>query len=218
MLASEAPGNSHSLMSVQPRKSPKQRRSRGTIDALLEATARIVSQVGFDQATTNRIAEVAGVSIGSLYQYFPGKASLLAAVIEREARADLEAIRDVFDEVRSAPLEEAIARLVQELVARHTRNPALYRWMLRYVPELGQHERVRQVATEGRALLRDWLAERRRDLAPGVEPALAALVLGSAVEAAVHTAIFERPETLTDGTLERALVRACRLYLLAPSE
>jgi AcrR family transcriptional regulator len=204
-------------MSVKPRKSAKQERSRGTIDALLEATARIVSQVGLDDATTNRIAEVAGVSIGSLYQYFPGKASLLAALIEREARGDLAAMRVVFDEVRALPLEQAVARLVRELVSRHARNPALYRWMLRYVPELGQHGKVRQVAAEGRTLLRDWLASRKAELAPEIEPALAALVLGSAVEAAVHTALFESPETLEDGTLQRALARACQLYLLGPA-
>lgn len=213
MLLAAAPGDSRFTMPVQPRKSAKQERSRSTIDVLLEATARIVAEVGLDGATTNRIAEVAGVSIGSLYQYFPGKASLLATLIEREARGDLEIMRSVFEESRELSLDEAMERAVGELVARHARNPRLYRWMLRYVPELGQHEKIRAVATEGRALLRDFLALRKSDLAPGIEPALAALVLGSAVEAAVHSALFERPETLEDGSLVQALVRLCQGYL-----
>lgn len=215
MLAEASLGDSHFMDAPRPRKLAKQERSQGTIDVLLEATARIVGQVGLDGATTNRIAELAGVSVGSLYQYFPGKAALLAALIEREARADLEAIRAVFDGALERPLTEVMELGVRELVARHARNPALYRWMLRYVPELGQHDKIRLVAAAGRALVRDLLVARRAELAPGVEPALAALVLGSAVEAAVHSAIFERPEALEDGSLEDALVRLCQRYLLA---
>ncbi len=188
------------------------------VETLLDATARIVGQVGLDAATTNRIAEVAGVSVGSLYQYFPGKASLLAALIEREARADLQAVRAVMDAGRELPLTEAIERAVEELVSRHARNPALYRFMLRYVPELGQHEKIRNIAAEGRGLLRDFLVLRERELAPGVSPDVAALVLGSALEAAVHAAIFERPELLEDRTLHRALTRLARLYLTAEDE
>lgn len=214
MLLGAHPGDSHSVMDAQARKSAKQRRSRGTVEALLEATARVVEQVGLDQATTNRIAEVAGVSVGSLYQYFPGKAALLAAVIEREAEKDLAVLARFFDPESDAPLAELIERAARELVARHSRSPRLYRWMLRYVPELGQHEKVRGVAARGRALLRDLLGARRGELAVDVEPALAALVLGSALEAAVHAALFERPESLQDGSLERTLTRLARRYLL----
>ncbi|MFO0608454.1 MAG: TetR/AcrR family transcriptional regulator [Polyangiales bacterium] len=201
-------------MAVEPRKQAKQERSRSTIDVLLEATARVVSQAGLDRATTNRIAEVAGVSVGSLYQYFPGKESLLAALIEREARRDLAAMRAVMADCAGLPLPQAIGRSLGGLVERHARDPALYRWMLTYVPALGQHPKVRAVAAEGRATLRDVLADRRGELAPGVEPAMAAMILGSAVEAAVHAAVFERPEALGDGTLARELERLCVRYLM----
>src|SRR6478735_7862613 len=176
-----------------------------------------VGQVGLDQATTNRIAEVAGVSIGSLCQYFPGKASLLAALIEREARGDLAHLRTVFDEARELSLLGALERAVSELVGRHARNPGLYRWMLRYVPELGQHDKIRAVAAEGRALLRDFLVQRKGELGAGVEPAFAALLIGSAIEASIHAALFERPETLADGTLVRELMRLCAGYLNGPT-
>ncbi len=206
-------------MTHEPRKSAKQQRSRFTIEAILEATARIVGQVGLERATTNRIAELAGVSIGSLYQYFPGKESLLAALIEREARADLDAMRAALATTRGRPLAEALAYAVRELVARHARSPELYRWMLTYVPGLGQHPKIRAIAAEGRTLVRDMLGERRAELPASREPALAAMVLGSAVEAAVHTAIFERPEVLKDGTLARELTLMCQAYLgLTPAE
>lgn len=216
MLPAYRPRYSQPPMPHEPRKSAKQQRSRVTIDAILEATARIVGQVGLDRATTNRIAELAGVSIGSLYQYFPGKEALLAALIEREARADLDAMRDAFLAVADLPLAAAIDHVVAVLVARHARHPALYRWMLTYAPGLGQHPKIRTIAADGRAMLRDLFGARRAELPARVEPALAALLLGSAVEAGVHAAIFERPTALADGSLARELAVLCRAYLGLP--
>src|SRR5258705_13397994 len=68
---------------TQPRKVAKQARSQGTVEAILRATARILVKEGYDRASTNKIALVAGVSIGSLYQYFPSKEALEPALIER---------------------------------------------------------------------------------------------------------------------------------------
>ncbi|XDA98429.1 TetR/AcrR family transcriptional regulator [Sulfitobacter sp. LCG007] len=75
-------------MTNQPRKQPRQERSRATRAAILEAAARILEQEGRDSLTTNRIAVRAGVSIGSLYQYFPNKAAILASLL-RDTRAGL---------------------------------------------------------------------------------------------------------------------------------
>jgi AcrR family transcriptional regulator len=76
--------------SAAPRKRPSQSRSLDTVDAILVAAARIFGTWGWEKATTNRIAEAAGVSIGSLYQYFPNKLALLASV-KRRFQRDLEA-------------------------------------------------------------------------------------------------------------------------------
>ena len=62
------------------RKKPQQQRSRQMVDTLIEATARTIAQRGLDGATTPAIAETAGVSVGSLYQYFDGKEALIAAL------------------------------------------------------------------------------------------------------------------------------------------
>jgi AcrR family transcriptional regulator len=69
---------------IHPRKRPRQQRSEATVDAILEAAARILEGAGLNAVTTNAVAEHAGVSIGSLYQYFPGKTALLAELIRRE--------------------------------------------------------------------------------------------------------------------------------------
>ncbi|PMB09477.1 TetR/AcrR family transcriptional regulator [Fischerella thermalis CCMEE 5273] len=67
---------------TNPRKLPQQERSKITVDAILTATARILVKDGYAKTNTNRIAELAGVSIGSLYQYFPSKEAIIAALIE----------------------------------------------------------------------------------------------------------------------------------------
>ncbi|MYM26149.1 TetR family transcriptional regulator [Duganella sp. FT135W] len=81
-----------------PRKRPTQRRSAATVDAILEAAARILETSGYEGYTTNAVAATAGVSIGSLYQYFPNRESLTQALVERETAellAAIEAIGDV---------------------------------------------------------------------------------------------------------------------------
>src|ERR1044072_3117584 len=84
---------------TNPRKEASQERSRPTVEALVDATARILVREGFDKASTNRIAEVAGVSVGSLYQYFPGKEALVAAVIERHQQEIMQTVRRELDGV-----------------------------------------------------------------------------------------------------------------------
>src|SRR6185437_15341352 len=95
-----------------PRKLPRQDRSRATVDAILEAAARVLVKEGFERTTTNRVAEAAGVSVGSLYQYFPSKEALVAALVDRhneEMRAEVLA---ALERVRTLPLEQAARAMV----------------------------------------------------------------------------------------------------------
>jgi AcrR family transcriptional regulator len=69
---------------ARPRKQPRQARARHTVEAIIEASARILEEQGHGGFTTNAVAELAGVSIGTLYQYFPDKNALLGALIARE--------------------------------------------------------------------------------------------------------------------------------------
>src|SRR5262249_39645266 len=97
---------------TNPRKHASQQRSRATVDALVEATARILVREGFDKASTNRIAEKAGVSIGSLYQYYPGKEALVAAVVDRHQQELMQVVRGALADVAALPIEEAVRKLV----------------------------------------------------------------------------------------------------------
>ena len=77
---------------ISPRKAPRQARSQATVKAILDAAARVLVERGYAATTTNLVAERAGVSVGSLYQYFPNKDALIAALHDRHAREMNEVI------------------------------------------------------------------------------------------------------------------------------
>src|ERR1043165_9692638 len=97
---------------TSPRKHASQERSRATVDALVEATARILVREGFDKASTNYIAATAGVSVGSLYQYFPSKEALVGAVIDRHNQQVGRVVRGVLAQVQSLPLKKGVRKLI----------------------------------------------------------------------------------------------------------
>jgi AcrR family transcriptional regulator len=121
---------------ANPRRRPIQRRSRQTVDAIVEAAARVLARHGYAAATTNRIAERAGVSIGSLYEYFPNKDSILAALLERHTDQGgfevLEALEAAI--ARGAALPALLRALVEALLRQHRRSPELHRVLFEEMP------------------------------------------------------------------------------------
>lgn len=109
---------------LKPRKTPLQKRSAETVAVILEAAARILEQQGFEGFNTNAIAERAGVSIGSLYQYFRSKDALLSGLIEREA-APLLAIAEELAEARSC--EAALRAYIRASIRHQMKRPQLAR-------------------------------------------------------------------------------------------
>ncbi|MEZ4233552.1 MAG: TetR/AcrR family transcriptional regulator [Polyangiaceae bacterium] len=116
------------------RRVPRQGRSRETVRAVLDAVPRVIRREGLDALTTNRIAEAAGVSIGSLYQYFPDKRSIFSALHERH----VEDVGRVIDRVvaeRSGSLDEFTRGLVEGLADLHAAEPELHELVSEQVPE-----------------------------------------------------------------------------------
>ena len=117
-----------------PRKRPRQQRSKDTVDTILDATTRVLVKHGFDGLTTNAVAAAAGVSIGSVYQYFPNKEALVAALIDRHVEKMNAAILSELVRVATLPIAEA-ARCVIELTIRaHAIEPQLHRVLSEQVP------------------------------------------------------------------------------------
>lgn len=97
---------------VEPRKTPVQARSSASVDAILEATIQVLLQIGKDRLTTTRVAARAGVSVGTLYQYFPNKSALLQAVLSRHLNAVTAAVEAVCRSQQGAPLPQMATALV----------------------------------------------------------------------------------------------------------
>ncbi|MEM7411319.1 MAG: TetR/AcrR family transcriptional regulator [Myxococcota bacterium] len=108
------------------RRAPRQARSRVLVESLLEATRRILDEEGSEALTTNRIADVAGVSIGSLYQYFEDKEGLVDAIFLAEEERNLEQRVRWASEALELPLEEMFRFFIERIVAQHRRLLAMH--------------------------------------------------------------------------------------------
>src|SRR5215813_7313725 len=114
------------------RKEPQQERSRETVEAIFEATAHILGRRGWAKLNTNEVAEVAGVSIGSLYQYFPNKLALIEAVRRRHFHDVLAVLRAADD--AGKPRKQRIEEVVEGMIGLHSRHPAVYHALLEEAP------------------------------------------------------------------------------------
>ena len=184
-------------MRTKPRKSPTQQRSQLTVAALLKATAHILVKEGYESASTNRIAEAAGVSIGSLYQYYPSKEALVAAVVDRHMGEMMQLLRAAVDRVRGEPVEVATREIVRVMIDAHRVDPRLHRALVEQVPRVGRLENVRAIDREAYTLIRAYL-EAHRDELRVADLDVASFVCVATVEALTHAAVVNRPDVLTD--------------------
>src|SRR5579872_3545850 len=194
------------------RKIASQQRSRATVDALIEATARILVRDGFDKASTNRIAEAAGVSVGSLYQYFPSKEALVAAVIDRHNRDLMKVVRGALAEIATAPVEQAVRKLVAAAIEAHRVDPRLHRVLAEQTPHVGVSENVGALSRETFELFKAYL-DRHRDELRVVDLELAAFMCVTSIEALTHTAVLHRPDVLSDDAVGTLVDEATRLVV-----
>jgi AcrR family transcriptional regulator len=196
---------------TEPRKTAVQARSRATVDALIEGTARILVKEGFDKASTNRIAEAAGVSVGSLYQYFPSKEALVVAVIERHRSAIAQAVRGELAVAIDLPVAQGVRALVAAAVKGHRVDPALHRVLAEQVPRVGRLEKTQAFDRSNFALFRSFL-ERHEDELRVDDIDLATFVCVTSIEALTHNAVLHRPDMLSD-TTEDFVDAAARLVV-----
>lgn len=121
---------------LEPRRKPRQARSQATVEVILAAAARVFARAGYAATTTNHVAAKAGVSIGSLYEYFPSKDAILVALVERHLDEAERELGRVVTELGQAPpsLEDTIAVLVRTMVELHARDPGLHRVLFEEAP------------------------------------------------------------------------------------
>lgn len=200
---------------LSPRKRPTQRRARETVDAILGGAARVFGERGYAGGTTNRIAEAAGVSVGSLYEYFPNKDAILVALGERhleemthDVAAVLEAARD------SEPaLDELLRRFVEAMLAVHEREPDLHRALFSEAPHPPElHACVLQLE-EALAHTVEALLERSPEVAIADRDTAAHLIVQT-VEALTHRYVHHhRIHDLPRRAFVKEVVALLRGYL-----
>lgn len=194
---------------LDPRKRPRQARSAATVDAILEAAARILETRGPDGYTTNAVAELAGVSIGSLYQYFPNKEALVGALIQRETAVLME---DAAVALTAETGREALTGLIRAAVAHQLRRPVLARILDFEEGRRPEAHGVPDIRESGMAILAGLLV--RPDLPPQPDPAVAAGDVMAMVRGMVDAA-GERGEN-DRAALEERVSRAVFGYLRTP--
>jgi AcrR family transcriptional regulator len=194
---------------LSPRKSPRQERSRATVEAILEAATDILIRQGAGRLTTNRIAERAGVNIASLYQYFPGKHAIIAELRRRHGAKERAAVRRVLVEGRGSDLEAMVRALVSMGVAAHAVNPELHRVFTEELPPL----RYSEISAADASLIAEFRALVTRSATGRRDPDLTMWMAATAAGAVIHRAVVERPDDLTNGSIADELVRLLVRYL-----
>lgn len=172
-----------------PRRAPSQQRSRETVEAIVEAAAQVFERHGYAAGTTNRIAERAGVSIGTLYQYFSDKDAVLTAVVERHMAEGLAMLGPLLSRLTpGADPEEVLREVLTAMVALHAREPNLHRLLFEETPLPGQlRSRVAEIERGLAGVVEQWLRER----GTSADPELTAWFVVQSVEGLTHRWVLE---------------------------
>ncbi len=201
---------------TEPRKAPRQERARATTEAILEATAHILVERGWARLTTNHVAERAGVSIGSVYQYFPSKEALVAALVDRHVERITSIVATEMARAIDLPFAEATTRIVTAIVRAQLVDPALNRAILEQVPRVGRLSRIRAIDADFEALLGAALEARRKELAVK-DTRLCAFLVVQTTKWLTMAALLEHPEYVEGDRLARELARMFVAYAGAPT-
>ncbi|RSN56120.1 TetR family transcriptional regulator [Amycolatopsis sp. WAC 04182] len=198
---------------LQPRKQPRQVRAELTRQRILTAAAHVFAEHGYAAGTTNRIAERARISIGSLYQYYPNKDAILAELLTRHLDGDRATEKLRRYKKSPEPLETIIREFVRTVIENHLDDPRLLQVMIEQAPRSGELlERVTRLEWEMIGDLRELLhghpEARVRD------KDTAARLVASTVELTVHQ-LIAAPGSIDVTRLENELVAMITGYLRA---
>lgn len=196
----------------QARKAPRQARSKATVEAILEATARVLIEGGYAALTTTKVAEEAGVGVGTLYQYFPAKEALVMALLQANLARIEKTIEDAVRGSEGTSLEAHTEALIDALLVAKRARPELSAALRRQLPAVEGEQVVRAAMKRMRAQVRALLALHAREL-PGADLDLVATVLTTAVEGAITAAVDLSPSLVRKKEFGAALHALVRGYL-----
>jgi AcrR family transcriptional regulator len=182
------------------------------VEAILEAAAQILVERGFDGASTNLIARRAGVSIGSLYQYFPNKESLVAALIERHFVESMQLVPQEFREGREMPVRDAVRLAVDFAIEAHRKSPELHQVLMEQVPRIVSGQVTQLIERMLHGIVYDYLETHREEIRPR-NLRIAAFILTQMIEGLTHGAVVHHPEYLLGDELAEEMTELALRYL-----
>jgi len=199
------------------RRTPTQSRSQVTLDVILEAAAEVFSEHGYAAGTTNRIAQRAGVSVGSFYQYFPNKDAVLVALVESRVNAGMQSVEKLLADAVGTEfdLDALLRSFVTAMVTLHGQEPDLHRVLFEEAPHPPEmHECV--LATE-EALAHTWLSILQQLPAIVVGDAdTAAHLIVQLTEALTHRFVLHGLHDLSNEAFIEEVVTLLKRYLMDP--
>lgn len=199
---------------LQPRKRPSQSRSRALVDAIVQAGSTLLADKGWESLTLQQVATKAGVSPGSLYQYFPDKAALVAEITERQSQRELAFHLERFSTMTAeTTLEESLRLMIRAILDFQRQEGALMRQTLAALQHLGRYEQLAARAAQAAQVLRNVLEQHRHRLRDTDDLDLATHVLANATHSLTHDGVLRRPDSLDDDTLSQAIERLMLGYL-----
>jgi AcrR family transcriptional regulator len=169
---------SSSAALLKPRKSPSQARSSASVDAILDATIQVLLSVGKERLTTTRVAMRAGVSVGTLYQYFPNKSALLQAALRRHLEHTRDAVAGVAESLKGAPVEEMMATIATAFLAAKMREPKMGVALYSVSSDVDGFSVAREISDESQGMVAALLKTAKERVA---EPEVVASVLLGAI-------------------------------------
>lgn len=193
------------------RRRPRQLRARQTVEAVLDAVAKVLKRDGVEAVTTNRIAEVAGVSIGSVYQYFPDKRAIFVALHQRHIEQIDRLVETQLVENAGSSLDEVIRAIVEAMIDAHAPDPALYELMLTEVPH--RVEGTRDFAVRLHGAFRLAISAHAHELRKSLDLDKVVFVVTHMVESLSHGAVLRRPPGLSLADAREEIVSAVLAYL-----
>jgi AcrR family transcriptional regulator len=194
------------MTKIVMKKQPLQSRAKASCDAILEATAQVLLADGLSKVTTNHIADRAGVSIGTLYQYFPSKEAILAELINQMRGDMLQDLSDAQQTSAGQPLGGVVEAFIIASLRHHERNPKLAELLERAEGVLPLEDRTQALKQQIHALVASTLAQHAVPT-----PEIAARDLSAMVSAMAEQAINAK-ETDFDAIAARC-IRAAKGYL-----
>lgn len=196
------------------RRPPVQARSQATVEAILSGAVRVLDREGLEAGTTTRIAEVAGVSVGTLYQYFADRDAVLDALQDREFSRALELMQNVLatGNLTQSP-RETVTAVVRGLASLYTSSPGLHRVLAIEGLRIVHADRVHAFDTRIIGIIRYFLAATGATVRRSNVDA-AAFVAFQSVRATMLASLLERPPGLDMEVLTEEIVDLVLRYLV----